>query len=82
MVRGFTHHHYLIQFFGPGRVVSLEYLNVECIRRNFIIKDSLCIEGAVVIPNTCMITTNNKMGRAHVLAEVGMPVTIALLGGK
>ena len=58
-------------------MVSLEDLNFERTCRDLIIKDGLSIEWTVVITNTCMVTTDDEVGCAHVLTEYGMQHTFA-----
>src|SRR5512140_3591945 len=79
MVRCFTHHHNLVQFLRVGSMVCLEDFNFKSTRRN-LIKDSLRIECTVVVAHPRMVTTDDKVGCAHVLTEYRVQYRFAWTG--
>ena len=72
MIRRIAHHHDSFELLGVGRMVCAEDLDLHCAFRNLVVKDGLSVEITIVITDTRMVATDNEIGGAHVLTEIGM----------
>ncbi len=53
-------------------MIGLEDFNFQSTRWHFLLEDGLCVEGAVIITDTGMVTANNQMAATAVLAKYRM----------
>ena len=59
-------------------MIGTENFDLQCTLWHIGVKNSLCIKSTVVIAHTCMVTPNNQMGAAGVLAGAAVRITTCM----